>query len=71
MIVIVIILYLSVIVFDLVPLIKSGKKKDYWVYSIFLAVSFCILILYLLNVKVPSPSIIIQDLIEKVFKVES
>nr|WP_319487672.1 hypothetical protein [uncultured Caproiciproducens sp.] len=65
---IVIILYLAVILFDFIPVIKSGDKKICWVYSVFMAVSFCVLILYTFDIMVPSPSGLIKHLVEIFYK---
>ncbi len=65
---IVVILYVLVILLDFLPVLRAGQKKECWVYSVFLAVSFCVLLLYSLDVKVPSPSVPIKNLVEKIFK---
>lgn len=64
---IVIILYLCIFIFDLMPIIKNKEKKVYWVYLVFFMVSFCVLILYTLHIEVPSPSILIKQIVLKIF----
>lgn len=65
---IVIVLYLAVIFFDFIPNMKNGDKKTCWVYSVLLAVSFCVLILYTFDIVVPSPTGLIRHLVETFYK---
>jgi len=66
---IVAVVYLFVVFFDFLPVLKSGVKKECWVYCVFLCISFCVIILYLLDVKIPSPSALIKKCVEIFIKV--
>ncbi|MPM09260.1 hypothetical protein SDC9_55576 [bioreactor metagenome] len=65
--VIVLLLYTLVIVFDFVPTRKERKIKGNIVYWSILSISFCVLILYSLDIEVPSPSGPIRYIVEKIF----
>lgn len=65
---IVIVLYLAVIFFDFVPIARNGDKKICWIYSVSLAISFCVLMLYTFNVIPPGPSGLIKRLVETFYK---
>jgi hypothetical protein len=66
-IVIVIVVYFLTVLFDFIPIVKSGKKKEYLVYLTFLAISFTVLILYGLDIKVPGPTDLIVNSIKGLF----
>ncbi len=59
----VIVLYLFVVLFDFLPMIKNGKKKECWVYSVLLFISFCVILLFSLDIAVPSPMIFIKQVV--------
>lgn len=59
--VIVLLAYLFVIFTDFIPLIKTGRKKECWLYGICLLVSFAVVFLGSLGVLLPSPLIPLQD----------
>ncbi|MBW7573837.1 hypothetical protein [Caproiciproducens faecalis] len=61
--IILITLYLAVIFFDFIPLTKKGDKKTNWVYSVFLAASFLVLILSIFDIVIPGPSGAIKQLV--------
>lgn len=63
--VIVLTLYLSVVIWNFIPLVKEGDKKQSIVYGIFLSVSFCVLILFCFGIRCPGPSGVIRDVVEK------
>ena len=63
--VIVLALYLSVVIWNFIPLVKKGDKKQSIVYGVFLSVSFCVLILHCYNIAVPGPSEAIRVVVEK------
>ena len=65
--VIVVLFYLFIVLFDLIPIVKSGKKKESVVYSALLAVSFVVLILYNFDIKVPGPTELIKNIIDRLF----
>lgn len=58
------------VVFDLLPGIKKRPKKDSVVYCLLLAVGFIVLLLYSLDVNVPSPSKLIRSVVETLFPVK-
>lgn len=60
---IVLLLYACVILADFVPVVRAREKKDIWVYSVFLSLSFCVLVLYSLDVRIPSLSRLIEELV--------
>ena len=47
--------YSIVVILDMVPLFKSCKKKEKFLYVSIIAVSFAISILLCLNIRLPSP----------------
>jgi len=69
MVIAVIVLYLLTVVLDLMPIIKSGKKKEYLVYLALLAVSFTVLVLYSFDIKVPGPTDLIINSIKGLFHI--
>ncbi len=64
---IIITVYLLVVIFDFKPTVKSGKKKEYLVYLIFLTMSFTVLLLYGLDIKIPGPTDLIIQAIKGLF----
>ncbi len=60
----VIALFAAAMFLDYIPGWKSRKKRGNLVYSMLLTISFIILFLFSVDVKLPSPSIVIQDFIE-------
>lgn len=64
---IVILLYVCVVLFDFLPSKKKQKKKESIIYFAILSVSFSVLILYSLGIKVPGPSDSIKNIVEKLF----
>jgi len=64
---IVIALYVFAILFDFLPSRKGWAGKDSAVYWIILAISFCLLVLYSLDIKIPGPSEPIKSAIERLF----
>ncbi len=64
---IVIVLYVCVILFDFIPQKKSRSTKESIIYCVLLSVSFCVLILYSLDIKVPGPSEPIRHVVETLF----
>ena len=49
-------LYLAVILFDLAPMIKNGKKKALYVYIPVFVLTLAVHILYGFGVEIPGPS---------------
>lgn len=47
--------YSIVIIFDMIPLLRNGKKKEKFLYTSIILVSFVISILVSLDINVPSP----------------
>lgn len=59
--------FIFFIVFDLIPIYREKKWKVFWVYTILLAFSYVIHILFTIGVKIPSPAIPIKKLVSFVF----
>lgn len=55
---------------DLLPAVKKRPKKETVVYCLLLAVGFCVLLLYSLDIRVPGPSEGISDAVKALFPVE-
>ena len=66
MFVLVILVYVLIAIIEGVPLIKSNNKKEIFVYSFFLITAFVMSLLLSLGVKIPSPAIYIQKVVETV-----
>lgn len=47
--------YSIAVIFDMIPLLKNGKKKEKLLYTSILVLSFVLSILLSLEIKVPSP----------------
>lgn len=67
---IVILMYFFVFLFDFLPLIKNKKKNELWAYSITLIISFSVLLLFTFDVVIPSPSKLIQNIVETLFHIK-
>jgi hypothetical protein len=65
---IIIILYLIVITTDFRIIVKGNNKKTIILYSIILLITFITMTLDSFNIKIPSPSIIIQNVITSIMK---
>ncbi len=63
---IVVVLFLGVILADFIP-IGQVPLKEKIIYLLFTAVSFGVLLLYSLNIPLPSPSDGIRHLIDAIF----
>lgn len=64
---IIIVVYCLTVIFDLIPIVKNGRKREYMVYIALLAISFTVLILYGLDIKVPGPTDLIVNSIKGLF----
>lgn len=64
---IVIILYLCVIFIDYRRILHQKRKNLSIFYGVVLIITFSIIFLHKLDVEIPSPSLMIKDLIEKIF----
>lgn len=60
---IIIIIYFLIIVFDYKGVIQKKSKKVFYIYSTILVVTFVIMVLDSYNVQLPSPSMIIEQVI--------
>lgn len=58
-------LYIFILIFDLIPIIKNNYKKLFWFNIITLSISFLIIILVGLQVKVINPTKVIENIIKK------
>lgn len=64
---IVVVFFLAILALDLRPLWKNMNIKIRIVYCSLLLASFCVLVLYTINIPVPSPAIPIIKLIDALF----
>ncbi|HOV28444.1 MAG TPA: hypothetical protein PK566_19080 [Pseudobacteroides sp.] len=67
MVILVVLFYISLAVYEFVPLYKQKQWKDFWVNTVFWTVSFAMALLITLDVKVPSPAHPIRDAITSLF----
>ena len=67
MIILIVLCYISLAVYEFVPLYKQKKWKDFWVNMAFWTASFAMAILIKLDVKIPSPANPIRDIITSLF----
>lgn len=65
--VIVVMIYLLIITLNFLPRRKEHKKKENVLYIVILSISFCVLILHIFDVKIPTPSDPIRAAVEKLF----
>lgn len=59
--------YAVLVIFEFVPLYKENKWIDFWVNAILFGVSFTIAILLSMDIKLPSPETPIRQLISALF----
>jgi RsiW-degrading membrane proteinase PrsW (M82 family) len=64
----VILVYLIITLIELIPLIKTNKKKESVLYSFVMVSSFTISILLVAGVQLPSPADFIEDIISTFIK---
>lgn len=57
-------IYLYIILFDLMPIKKNNRTKLFMFNLIIICISFLIVILIGLDLKVPNPSILIQSIVK-------
>ena len=70
MIVIYLALYLSVFIFDILPLVKAKRKKTLFVYLPVFLLTLTVNILYALGMKIPSPAEPVRDAVVRIFGVK-
>lgn len=63
-------LYLAVIVFEIIPMIKKKNKKALYVYLPVLLLTFVINILHGAGVNIPSPIKPLKDLVTQMFRLK-
>lgn len=63
-------LFVSIFIFDYLPILKANDKKTSWVYGVLFVSSFIVLALLAINVTVPSPSGPIKFFITSVLKLK-
>ena len=61
-------LFLPVTLYEWKATLKHADKKVKIIHTSIMLVSFCVLMLYSLDVSVPSPSDMITDVVEAIFK---
>ncbi|MGI6004197.1 MAG: hypothetical protein ACOX88_02105 [Christensenellales bacterium] len=69
--VMVLLLFLLTTVFDWVTVLKHAEKKVKIIHSCIMLIGFCVLMLYSFEIPVPSPSDIIKNTVEAIFKLKS
>lgn len=67
MIILAVLVYLGLIIYDLLPLYKQKAWHDFWTYSVLGIISFTIAVLLCLEVKIPSPEKPIREFITFIF----
>ena len=67
MIVLAIIGYALLVIFELIPLFRKKLWCDFWVYTVIGILSFAIAVLLCLEVKIPSPVKPIRDFVVSIF----
>lgn len=55
---------------DLLPAVKKRPKRETVIYCLLLAVGFCVLVLYSLDIKVPGPSELISSVVKSLFPIK-
>ncbi len=65
------IIFLLFIILDLMPIAKRKEHKVFWYYTILIALSYTVHVLFVLGIDVPSPAIPIADAIKALFNVRS
>lgn len=64
-------LFLPAVLLECMTVLKHAEKKVKIIHFSIMLISFCVLMLYSLDVPVPSPSDLIKGLVEAIFKPES
>ncbi len=59
--------YIFFVFIDLIPLYQSKCWKLFWTYSILMTVSYIIIFLIVLEVKIPSPAVPIKKAVSAIF----
>lgn len=65
--IIVIIVYLILSIYDLVPLYKQKLRSDFWLNTALTVISFVFILLLSFNIKIPSPEKPIREFITSIF----
>lgn len=60
--------YIMLVVFELVQIYKDKDKKLFWIYSIILFITYIIHILFIIGIKIPTPSDPIKNIITGIFR---
>ena len=63
-------LFVFILFFEYIPILKSKENKTKWVYGGFLALTFIVIILHELDVNIPSPSEPITYLFSSILKLK-
>ncbi len=67
MVYLVIIAYITLVIFEFIPLYRKKIWLDFWINAVIALFSFSIAVLLSLNVKIPSPEKPIREFIISVF----
>ncbi|PYG87774.1 hypothetical protein LY28_01794 [Ruminiclostridium sufflavum DSM 19573] len=51
------------VLFDLIPLYRKKKRKAFWIYIILIFFAYTSHVLYILDIKIPSPATPIKKLV--------
>ena len=65
---IVIIAYIFIIGFDYLPIIKKKDKKETVIYTTLLTLGFIMLVLVVIEIRLPSPTDLIKYLLKPIIK---
>jgi putative effector of murein hydrolase len=66
MFILVILIYLSLAVYELLPLYKQKFQRDFWASAVMLLFSFIVTFLLCFNIKMPSPETPIKEFITSI-----
>lgn len=61
-------IYISIIIIEIIPMIRNRKKNMVITYIIFMAISLILSVLLSLEVKIPSPASAIEKIVFTIIK---
>lgn len=64
------VLFVAILFFEYIPILKSKEKKTKWVYGVFFVLSLTIIILHEMDINIPSPSKPIDYLFSSILKLK-
>jgi hypothetical protein len=69
MFILVVLIYMLIGIFEIVPMFKSGQRRELMLYIPLLLVAFTLSILLSIGVKIPSPAKPIETLVKMIIKI--